>query len=86
MFTVTLDSAGGDVVEGITKGKIPRTPDERRTRKAMRDLKRALNMACGKRCSKCGSNTAEFQNKAHARALRNAGISKAKCRSCKRWL
>jgi hypothetical protein len=82
---MTISFVNGDAVEGFTEGKIPYTVKELADKRYFRKWEKKLAIACGKRCSKCGSNATSTQNKAHGRALRNAGISKVKCR-CGRYL
>ena len=69
----------------LKEGKIPYTAKELADKRYFRKWEKKLAIACGKRCSKCGSNANAFQNKAHGRALRKAGIIKIKCR-CGRCL
>lgn len=69
----------------LKKEKIPGTAYELSNKRYFSKLQKKLAIACGVTCAKCGSNATTIQNKAHARALRNAGISKAKCR-CGRCL
>jgi hypothetical protein len=82
---MTISFVNGVVVEGFTEGKIPYTAKELANKRYFRKWEKKLAIACGVRCAKCGSNANAFQNKAHTRALRNAGISKVKCR-CGRCL
>ena len=70
----------------LKEGKIPYTAEELANKRYFRKWDKKLAIACGKRCGKCGSNATAFQNKAHGRALRNAGISKINCSRCKRCL
>ena len=69
----------------LEKKQVSYTAEECKNKRYFRKWEKKLAIACGVTCSKCGSNATTFQNKAHARALRNAGISKAKCR-CGRCL
>lgn len=87
-IAMTISFVNGVAVEGFTEGKIPYTAKELADKHYFRKWEKKLAIACGKRCSKCGSNATTFQNEAHARALRNAGISKGKnkCIRCGRYL